>query len=470
MTDAPFDAWHLPVTLPRTGEAERFETLETGDLRFRYPDPSPSLVGEVVAGLREAGRRLRDRPVAELVEVVDAAASRFLDPGDPLRSEALEGVAAATGYSPEMTTLVLDRMAADWRADRLRALLEAELGDPSSLDGFRGRRSRSTRALGPALAFHVFAGNVPGVAVTSLVRALLVKSPSLGKLASGQPVLPVLFARAVASVDRDVGRALGVTYWPGGAEEAEWRVLQAADTVIVYGGDGVVASYRERTPDTARLVVHGPRFSVGLVAREALETDLEVLAAEVARAVAVFDQHGCVSPHAVWVEETGGAGALDFAEALADAMADVERLLPRGRIRAAEASAIQQERAAAELKGHAEGRPATRVFSSPGTAWTVVYDEEPAFTPSCLNRLVRVHPLDALEEAVDLLAPHGRLLQSVAVAGPDARRRALADRLARTGATRITTFPRLPWPDPAWHHDGQEPLRELLRWVDLEDR
>ena len=462
----PFDAWHLPGI--ETGTPE---TLEVGALTCRYPAPTPDLLQEIVHVLRAARASLAVRPVQEIVEVIDGAAARFADPADPLREEAEARITAATGYSPAMTRLVLDRMAADWRADRLRALLETELGDPGCLDGFRpvpgARTPRSARAYGPELAFHVFAGNVPGVAVTSLIRTLLVKAPSLGKLASGEPVLPVLFARAVSEVDPEAGRALAVTYWPGGSEDAEWRVLEAADTVIVYGGDETVASYRERATDRTRLVVHGPRFSVGLIAREALADDIGPVAESVARAVAVFDQHGCVSPHVVWVER-GAATALDFAEALADAMARVEETLPRGRIGPGEASAIQQERAAAELKGHASDASETRVLSGAGTGWTVIYDDEPAFRPSCLNRLVRVHPLDTLDEAVDLLAPAGRYLQSVAFAGPAERRDALADPLARAGATRITTFERLPWPPPDWHHDGRPPLRELIRWVDLE--
>ncbi len=458
-----FDAWHLPGV-----EVGELETLETGDLVCRYPVPTPELMVESVHVLREAGQALRNRPVAELVEVIDAAAARLADLTDPLREEAEAGVAAATGFSPAMARLVIDRMSADWRADRLNALLEAELGDPATLDGFRPvGPHRRTRACGPELAFHVFAGNVPGVAVTSLVRALLVKAPSLGKLASGQPVLPVAFARAVHAVDPGLGRALALTYWPGGSLDAEWRALEAADTVIVYGGEGAVASYAGRV-DRTRLVAHGPRFSAGLVAREAFAEPAApaAVAAAVARAVAVFDQHGCVSPHAVWVEE-GALSAADFAEELADALAAVEAELPRGRLAPAEASAIQQERAAAELKGHGT-ETETRVLAGPGTRWTVIYDGEPAFRPSCLNRLVRVHPIATLEEAVDLLAPASRHLQSVAIAGPAERRAALAHRLARVGATRITTFDRLPWPPPEWHHDGRSPLRELLRWVDLE--
>ena len=448
-------------------------TLDVGGLACRYPAPGPGLIEATAAALRSAGRGLVERPVSEIVDALDAAAARLADPDDPLRRQADRLLPAATGYSPAQSTLVLDRMTADWRGDRLRALLRAELGDPAVLDGFvamgPGRRAR---AYGARLAFHVFAGNVPGVAVTSMIRSLLVKSPVLGKLASGQPVLPVLFADAVASVDPGLAGALAVTYWPGGSEAAgaaaaEAAAVEAADLVVVYGGDAVEAAFRARVPPPRRLVVHGPRFSAGIVGRAALTGDPGPLARAVARSVAAFDQHGCVSPHALWVEDPGGDGAAAFAGALADALEAVEAELPRGAVGPGEAGAIQQERGAAELRGHATGR--VRVFASPDTSWTVVLDDDPAFRPSCLNRFLYVHPVGAVEEALDALRSVGGRLQSVALAGVEGvARDRLAHALAAVGATRVTTFDALPWPPPPWHHDGGSPLRELLRWVDLE--
>ncbi len=456
-----FDAWWLPDS----GEDLAFETLEVGELECRYPVPTPALVESTVRSLRAAGRVLTGRAVGDIVQAVAATAARFLDPRDPVRRDADRLLRAATGYSAEMNTLVLERMAGDWLGPPLRRLLESQLGDPALLDGFAAdEQGRRVRAYGPDLAFHVFAGNVPGVAVTSLVRALLVKAPSLGKLASGQPVLPVLFARALAAVDPELARCLAITYWPGGSTDAEWRVLQAADLVVVYGGPEAVASFQERIPANHRLVVHGPRFSAGLIGRDALEDP--DLPDRVARAVATFDQQGCVSPHTVWVEDPDRSRSEDFADALAESLRRVEIDLPRGRISPAETSAIQQERGAAEMRGH-EGP--VRVLAPTGTEWTVVLDSEPAFRASCLNRFIHLHPVDSLDEVPDLLRPAGHQLQSVAIAAPLERRLDLADALARVGATRITTFERIPWPPPEWHHDGRGPLTELLHWVDLEE-
>jgi hypothetical protein len=459
---AIFDAYHLPVP---AGDPEG--TLVAGPLRCRFPDPTPELMAAIVGELRQAGRALSERPVSEIVEALDAAAARLVDPKDPLRREAVRMLPLVTGYSEPMVRLVLDRMAADWRADVLDRMLRVELGDPGVLDGFvPAGPGRSARAYGPKLAFHVFAGNVPGVAVTSLVRSLLVKGPVLGKVAAGEPVLPVLAARAIASVDEALGRAIAVTYWPGGTGAVEAFLLAQADLVVVYGGDAVVHSVRERAPVGTRIVEHGPRFSAGVVTAGVPEGDLPPLAMAAARAVALFDQHGCVSPHAIWVEDRDGTRAERFADAVARAMAELEREVPRGRVRPDEAARIQQERGAAELRGHA-GQD-VRVLAGPGTSWTVVLSDDHAFRPSCLNRFLRIHRVPTVDAALDALSEAGSHLQSVAVAAPAHQIEALAHRLAAAGATRVTTFDRIPWPPAEWHHDGSGPLSELVRWVDLE--
>jgi hypothetical protein len=100
----------------------------------------------------------------------------------------------------------------------------------------------------------------------------------------------------------------------------------------------------------------------------------------------------------------------------------------------------------------------------------VIYDSTPAFEASCLHRTLRIHPVAALEDVTRLVEPFGSVLQSVAIAAGADRMRGLAIRFAGAGATRITSFRDLPWPSPQWHHDGRGPLRELVRFTDLDAR
>jgi hypothetical protein len=487
----PIDAYHLPGL--GEDDVQRWEVREydRGAVRLRIPILDPATLERLLRRLRDAqARHLAHTPVLEVVRAIDRAAKLFLEPTSPVRALAEAALPAVTGYSPAMIRLVLDRMAPDWREPALRDLLRAELGDPGVLDSFRpalggaaagclgqaggapgggvpGARMTRVRAYGPGLAFHIFAGNVPGVAVTSLVRSLLVKAATLGKTASGEPLLPALFAQTLARISPALGECIAVTYWPGGAAPLEEVALRGADTVIVYGGGEAVQSVRARIPAGTRLVEHGPRFSLAVVGREALAgAAARTAAAGVARAAAIFDQQGCVSPHVVYVERGGEVEPDAFAGMVAEAMAEVETELPRGRLSAAEAATIQQVRATAEFRAIA-GRE-VRLLASTGTEYTVIYDEEPGFVASCLNRVLRVTPLDELAELASYLEPFGAFLQTVGVAASAERRAELAERLGRLGVSRITTLEAMPWPPPAWHHDGQEPLRELLRWVDLE--
>jgi hypothetical protein len=211
------------------------------------------------------------------------------------------------------------------------------------------------------------------------------------------------------------------------------------------------------------------RVSFGVVAREALDDQAAAvaLAADVALAVATFDQRGCVSPHLVYVEEGGDISPEGFAEMLAEALDRLETELPRGALTTEEAATIRQTRARAEFAELAG--TGQRLFASPGdTAWTLIYDPDPTFAASCLNRTVSVRPVASLDHVFPLIEPVGAVLQTIAFAGPDRRLTAFAARAGRLGASRISTFRRMPWPAPAWHHDGRPPLADLVRWCDIE--
>ena len=461
------DAFHLPALRDPPTTVWSFGKGDDA-VELRVPRLTPEMLRAQVTELVEMRERhLARRSVAEVVEVVDRVAARLLDSGDELRAAAERALPAVTGYSAPMIRRVLDRMAADWRAEPLFDLLRADLGDPGVLDGFRpnpvGRGLRA--AFGPRLAAHVFSGNVPGVAVTSIVRSLLVKAATLGKTAAGEPLLAALFARGIAEEDAGLGRCLAVTYWPGGDEEMERAAQERADAVIVYGGADAVAAVRSRTPPGARFLGYGSRLSFGVVGRGWLDGER---AAEAARAAALdastFDQQGCVSPHLFYVEEGGKVDPREWARLLAAEMEAVERELPRGALAPGESSAIRQLRAEAEF---AEG---TELHASAeGTAWTVVFDPDPAFTASCLNRVVRVKPVPSLTDVAALVESYASVLQTVGLSAAEDEGRELAAALGRLGASRVAPLGRMAWPPPHWHHDGRPPLGDLVRWCDLEE-
>lgn len=425
--------------------------------------------------LREARPLLLGRPATGLAELLGAVGARFLSRGDPLREEALARIPGEAGLSRAMAERVLDGMARDWTAARLDALLRAEFTDPTVLDGFvpypvgpgtdaAPGSFRRLRALGDAVAVHVGAGSVPGVCATSMVRSLLVKTPVLVKPGAGDRALTELFLRGIEEADSDLGAAAAVVYWPGGGGERLDRALSLADRVVVYGSDATARKVRDRTPVHVPVVVYHHRRSVAVVGSSALDADaLTGTAAALAFAVSTFDQRGCVSPHRAWVMG-GREDAERLAAATAQAMAREAAEVPPGPRSEGEAARVHQVRGSVELR-EASGE-GVRFWGDVGTGWTVILDEPGSVeTPGSPRTLVVTWARSA-DALVSDLEADGHHLQSVGLAGLGAAEAEVVEALARLGATRLTPLEEIPFPPAWWLHDGEGPLRALVRWAE----
>lgn len=432
---------------------------------------SASAVREACARLAAALPALARRPVDDIASVLGEVGARFLVATDPLRREALERLPEEAGLSPEMAVEVLDGMARDWSAERLRRTLELEFGDPRCLDGPADLDGRTLMAVGPGLCVQVVSGSVPGVGVNALMRSLLVKSPTLIKPGRGDGLLTDLFARGLAECDAELAGALAVLYWPGGSGAREREAMAAADVAVVYGSDETVRTLRALAPATTRVVGYHHRMGVAMIGRDALSAEAggggpALVAAALARSAALFEQRGCVCPHHAWVEEGGDMEPVDFAARLADAMDALESSLPSAPLSTEEASAVQQLRGTAELQAAASGG---RVWhGGAGAPWTVVFQPEAVAGPGTLARGVRVRPLTDLEAAGHALAPFGTHLQTVGYAGFEGRLDRLMEIVGRAGASRVVPLDAMGFPPPWWLHDGRGPLRDLVRWVEVE--
>lgn len=433
----------------------------------------PRLAPAALAALIHRAQTARDEylaklPLDRIVTLLDRVASRWLDPASPYRREAEGLLPVITGYAEPAVRKGLPGLLGLMRQENLWRFLEEELVDPRALDGFvpRGAGGGETRAFGPRLTTHIWSGNVPGLPAQSLVNALLAKSASIGKVASEEPLFATLLAESIAEVDPRLAECLVVAWWPGGETELEAVAFEHADAIIAYGGERAIEALRGRAPASARFISHGHKLSFGVIGREALTPEaLPDTAARAAYDVAKYDQQGCLSPHLIYAETGGVIPPLGFAEALGNALARYEGPVPGGRISVEEAASAAAARQRHERRVLA-GEPAA-MFE--GQGWAVLYDEDPVFQASCLNRTVYVKPVaDLLVDVPALVEPARKYLQSCGVAAPEGRRRALAEQLGRLGLDRVCPLGRMGDVAPTWHHDGRSSLLDLLRWTDLE--
>ena len=185
--------------------------------------------------------------------------------------------------------------------------------------------------------------------------------------------------------------------------------------------------------------------------------------ADAALSASLYNQQGCLSPHVYYVEPKI---AREYAQRLATAMEEFEKANPRGPVTLSEQTDIAALRKDFAFRAamHSEPGEAPALWESPGsTAWTVLFDPEPQFMASCLNRVVYVKPMpESIPVAVRRVYKH---LSTVGIhpATPEN-----AEKVGLTGVSRICPIGQMQYPPLTWHHDARPVLLPLIHWVDYE--
>jgi acyl-CoA reductase-like NAD-dependent aldehyde dehydrogenase len=431
------------------------------------PSITPDDVRSANRALDAAGLALARLPIAAIIGGIDAAIALLQRPDGALRETLLADGPALTGYSREALLYGVETMLNQCRAPTLLRLIETELGDAALLDGFvAGTDGVLRHARGPGRQLHIYAGTVPTAPVIGIVSALLLKSPVLVKPSQHDPLLPALVARALGEAAPELGAAVAVLPWRGGDSELEDAALAGIGALLVHGTDATVAAWRRRAPPAALFAGHGHRVSLALIGREALT---RARAADTARRLAwdvgLFDGRGCLSCRSALIEQGAETAPAEFGALVAEALATLERRLPRGAVAAAESAHIQALRDTTALR-QAAGQDVHLWSSERDTTWTVVYDGHDANAALKLappGRVALLAPIDDLSNAAQMLAKLP--LSTIGLDLPESRSAALAPALSGV-ATRLCALGRMGEPPLNWRQDGAAVLAGFVRWIE----
>jgi Acyl-CoA reductase (LuxC) len=422
---------------------------------------------------RNRERYLRDRSSDSLVRALSELAENWLNPDYPFRRMALAADPKASGFAPATLVRGLDAFFRQLTAENLRELLGQELGHPRRLDEFcassaEKRLDRAALARGPGFLVQIAAGNIPSPALSSMILGLLVRSAQFVKCGTGAAFLPRLFAHSLYEAEPKLGACLEVAEWEGGREELESALYREADCVTATGTDETLAAIRHQVPIHVRFLGYGHRVSFGYITQEVLSGfNVAKAAARAAQDVAAWNQQGCLSPHLFYVERDGRVSSEAFAQLLAEQLARCEETEPRGAISETAAAAIASRRGFYEIR--AAHSQETRQWTSPqSTAWTVVYESDPRFELSCLNRFVYVKPVAGLTEALQAAGPVRGRVSTVGLAAAEHRAPSLAAGWGRWGVSRVCPLGQMQNPPLLWRHDGRPSLGDLVTWTDWE--
>jgi hypothetical protein len=405
--------------------------------------------------LRGAGRRLRNRPARKTIDSLASVLEIWREPDSRVRRALRKEHADATGFSAAMIEAGMNRALEGWTGDALRSLLDRELGGIEALEG-----SALRNASGFEVTSVLLAGALPSPTLLGLLAPLVLRSPVLAKTSAHDPVTAGLVVDSVAAADPELGACIEIVSFSGSDRECVDALL-CADCVVASGCDETIASLAARVKPPRRLVSYGHRLSVA-----AVDTDRPSdSAARLAEDVALWDQLGCLSPLAVFVEDRDRGEAAAFAAELAGALADLEERWPRGPISPRASAAIRRERDEAEMRA-ASGAP-VRLHRSAGSSWTVVAEADSRIRPSPLHRFVRVHPVAGVPGLVEALTPVRHHLACVGVGGFADRRAEMVAALLQLGVSRICPLGTMQAPPLTWCHDNRGVLLPLARLSDV---
>jgi hypothetical protein len=431
------------------------------------------LITEACQTLKRNGQQfLEGRTTESIIRLLDWLGREWLSDDFPFRQALLKASPEMTGFSAEVLAAGLDQFFQQLTAENLESLLRQELGHADRLDDFfhhedEGPASRSAMALGPRLLAHIAPGNIPTPALMEMVLGLLARSAQFVKCASGHTLVPRMFAHSLYEADHKLGACLEIASWKGGSASLESALFAEADCIVAMGSDEALAAIRQKLPPAVRFLGHGSKVSFGYITREALERQAHDVAERAAADVTAWNQRGCLSPHVIYVAESGGGTGEEFANLLAGKLEALEKTHPRGPLSAGDAAAIATRRAFYEVR--AAHSPETRMWASqPSTAWTVILENDPLFQISCQNRFVYVKVVPELTHALQGAELVRDKISTVGLGCVPAQTPELARRLARWGAKRICPLGRMQHPPLGWRHDGRPPLGDLVTWSDWE--
>ena len=471
MTVLNFTAGYVPGIAQ---EELAWHTLEysTSDTRLEVKVPvlTPAQINTVAHLVKSAVQsEIKRMAVSDIVRAIDQAILRLLDVHHAERKRIDTLLPFATGMDASMLRHNFSQYLQTFRALQLHRFISEDFGNPKMLDEFQPRNTGGwTKALGAELITHIWAGNVPGLPLWSLISGLLVKAGTVGKVSSAEPICASIFAKVLTDVEPRLANCLSIIWWPTEDPHISSALFQQSDIVLAYGGNSALTAIQKQVPITTRFLPHGHKLSFGMVSKSALSVvRAKRLAVQAALDIARYEQQGCYSPQMFYVERGAQLSPQEFAQSLASELAALAHKYPRATMSVEEASQVASWRESYELAMLQNS--AVQVIGDKNDAFAVVYSDIPvALSPSPLNRCISVVAVESLHDVIPLIAEHRPYLQTVGLATDPETLLALGEALGQAGVTRICAIGDMTSPAAGWHHDGRFSLLDLVNMVDIE--
>ena len=420
--------------------------------------PSADRLKTIISSLNDRLSWLRRQPVDALIGLMGEVVKKWSGP-DNTRTARLreQGMAFLSSWcTPEHLT---------------RLVTVGLRGNRMHIDAFLpvlGSKVQMQRATSRGLVCHWLAGNVQVLGMFALVQSILAKNVNLLKISSRDEGVFRTMLSGFEGTEfttpggytlkgDDLLETIAVVYFKHTDDMLGHIMSRAADVRIGWGGREAVQTVAGYPSSfDCEDVILGPKLSYSVIACEQLndERKAKKLVRKVAVDCSVFDQTGCASPHNVFVERGGAISPGQFAELLAGGMKKSALQIPKGATSPEQVAAIHSIRGVYDFVG--------RVFAGNDSTWTVLYSDDANLHKPVYSRVVFVHPVDHIDDALCHIDEN---TQTIGLAAEGAKALSFANKAVEAGAMRLPDCGKMLNFESPW--DGVYILERLVRWNTL---
>jgi hypothetical protein len=315
------------------------------------------------------------------------------------------------------------------------------------------------RPLLPQVVFHNLAGNLFISGWETITHATLLGAASMIRCSELDWVFPGVWAHALSVANPDMPKIVAVCEWSSSDTARFQAAVGESDAIVGFGSDDSVQALRKLVPWNKPFAGHGSTISFSLVTAEDLRNNpVEWLAEGIAYDFAAYDQQGCLSPRALFVEDRHPRDVDRVVDALYAAAKHINKNLPRATMTLEDRAAQARKRDEVLLDAACGG--SSRRVSGDQDPFLITVKPVELFGLGPVNRYFDVYLYKQLDQVEMVLLPFKGHISTLGVADP---RRPPMELLNAVEIKRVCELGSMQIPPLSWCLDGLRPLQKMFR-------
>jgi acyl-CoA reductase-like NAD-dependent aldehyde dehydrogenase len=349
-------------------------------------------------------------------------------------------------------------MSQEYMEERLRIEFGNDISHVQNFIPFasKHRVRQAWKPLGTLL--HIAAGNVDALPVFSVIEGLLTGNINILKLPGSDDGLSIAILAELIKEEPLIADYVYVFDYPSEDIDSLKKMAEAADAIVVWGGDAAVSAVRSMAKPNTKIIEWGHKISFAYVSGERIP-DASLIG--VAQNICETQQLFCNSCQGIYLDTENLEEVVCFAERFLSILDEVSKSCPAQDdlyLQAQKTLQLYTERLEAVKRNK-------RVFQTENCS-VIAFDNH-ILEPSYMFGNCWVKPLPR-EKIIPVLRPYKNYLQTVALICEENRKSEFEGLLLKLGVVRITNGRNMSKSYCGIPHDGEFPLQRYMKRVSYE--